>query len=253
MKAILWIAWIAARELFYERVFYLLAAICALALGLSFMLGQLTYAEQSKLTVDFLLGGIEISMILFSIFMGISLFHRELALGSISMVLSKPVSRTSFLLGKYLGQIGVQLIVIAFMGAVTLLACLRFEQASYLAITQTLALFFLEITVVTAVTYFFAVVAGGVTTALAALCFFCLGHLRPTVSSSLREPFAQGTWAMVKGLVPDLEIFNMKALASYGHTISTAELGWAALYALCCLLFFLGGAALFFERRDILT
>src|SRR3989338_8878152 len=111
MKHSFRIAWIAIRELLYERVFYLLVLFAAMALVLSLMLGQLTYAEQSKLTLDFMLGGIQLSMVLFSVFMGISLLQRELQMGSIAMVLSKPISRGSFLMGKYLGQISVQFFV----------------------------------------------------------------------------------------------------------------------------------------------
>jgi len=109
MKQALHISWIAVRELIYERVFHLLFSFVGLALILSILLGQLTYGEQTKLTIDFMLGSAHIAVILFSIFMGISLFQRELQMGSISMLLSKPVSRTSFLAGKYLGQILVQL------------------------------------------------------------------------------------------------------------------------------------------------
>ena len=55
------IAWIAIRELLYERVFYVLVSFAAVSLGLSLLLGQMTYAEQYKLTLDFMLAGIEIS------------------------------------------------------------------------------------------------------------------------------------------------------------------------------------------------
>ena len=53
------IAWIAIRELLYEKVFYVLVLFCVMALGLSLLLGQLTYAEQAKLTLDFMLAGID--------------------------------------------------------------------------------------------------------------------------------------------------------------------------------------------------
>lgn len=253
MKSAYYIAVVAARELVYERVFYLLVCFSGLALGLSLALGQLTYAEQAKLTLDFMLGGIEISMVLFSIFMGISLFHRELTLGSVSMILSKPIERASFIVGKFLGQTAVQFAVVASMTLITLAICSHLGgEISELAILQSVGLIFLEVTIITAVTYFFAVISGGVTTAVATLCFFGLGHLHDTFASNQR--LAQGiAWRILDAILPNLEIFNMKALASYGIAASFSEVGWASVYALCCVLFFISSAILIFSRRDILT
>jgi len=249
------IAWIAIRELLYERVFYILLSFAAAALALSLMLGQMTYAEQAKLTLDFMLAGIELSMILFSIFMGISLFQRELSLGSISMVLSKPVSRASFILGKYLGQLAVQLGVTLLMGLFTALVCMRFGSAvSFLSIFQTCLLIALEIAVLTAITYFFAVNAGAITTAVAALAFFAIGHLENTIADNVKY-YAENdvAWKAFENLIPNLEVFNMKSLASYGLSIPWHQVGLASLYAAICVVFYLVAASICFERKDILT
>ena len=250
------IAWIAIRELFYERVFYIFLSFSLLSLGLSLMLGQLTYAEQSKLTLDFMLGGIQLSMVLFAIFMGISLFQGELTLGSVSMVLSKPISRGTFLLGKYFGQVAVQSAVSLAMAAVTMLICSRFgDTISYGAILQTVVLIIFEVCVLSAVTYFFAVNAGAITTAVAALCVFGLGHMGDTISSNLvgNDDLPRLCWRVVRGIFPNLELFNMKMLASYGHSITWPEMGWASVYALSCTTFFLLAAILCFNRKDIFT
>jgi Cu-processing system permease protein len=248
------IAWIAIRELLYERVFYVLVSFALLSLGLSLLLGQMTYAEQYKLTLDFMLAGIEISMALFSIFMGISLFQREISLGSVSMVLSKPIARHTFLLGKYLGQILVQLAVTAAMVAVTISMTIYHEQSVVAPILQAAIMIFFEVAVLTAITYFFAVNAGAITTAVVTLCLFALGHLRDSVSKNLGGEFSvQTVWRLAKTMIPDLELFNMKGLASYGYGITGGELGWAALYAACCVCFFLVLASVTFSRKDILT
>ena len=183
------IAWIAIRELLYEKVFYILLCFSLLSLGLSMMLGQLTFSEQSKLTLDFMLGGIQLSMVLFAVFMGISLFQRELTLGSVSMVLSKPISRATFLLGKYIGQIAVQTFVSLAMAGVTILNlfCNFGNAISYTAILQTVTLIIFEVCVLSAVTYFFAVNAGAITTAVAALCVFGLGHTGRCISSNIGD------------------------------------------------------------------
>lgn len=246
------IAWIAIRELIYEKVFYLLFSFVGLALILGLLLGQLTYGEQAKLTLDFMLGCAHIAMVLFSIFMGISLFQRELQMGSVAMLLSKPISRTSFIFGKYLGQISVQLGVILAMSLVIVINCLRFEAVSYLAVSQAILLIFFETCIITAITYFFSVNAGSITAAIASFVFFAMGHYtaEPSKSTNIKSSVLSD---LITAIVPNLEIFNLKTFASYGVTITSREVGLSFCYALICIGVFLVLAAVTFDRKDILT
>jgi Cu-processing system permease protein len=191
-------------------------------------------------------------MVLFSIFMGISLFKREIQMGSISMLLSKPISRTSFLIGKYLGQILVQLGVLLSMTTVILISCLRFDGVNFIAVSEALLLIYFETCIIAAITYFFAVNAGSITAAIASFVFFAIGHysdepVRKTVTSPsiLKQ--------LIKAIFPNLEVFNLKTFASYGVTLLSSELGLSCAYAILCSLMFLILACLTFERKDILT
>jgi ABC-type transport system involved in multi-copper enzyme maturation permease subunit len=248
------IAWIAIRELLHEKVFYILLSFSLASFVFSLLLGQLTYAEQAKLTLDFMLGCTHFSMALFAVFMGISLFQKELLSGSISMTLSKPISRTTFIVGKCLGQIGMQFLMTLAMGTLTLALTSRYgAQLSSMATLQTTLLIAFEISVLTAITYLFAVNTGAITTAILTLTVFALGHTRDLVSSNLREKDELLVWNLTRTVIPDMEVFNMKQLASYGQSIPWNEFGWAGLYAAVCFAFYLFLAAVCFERKDILT
>lgn len=252
MKQVLHISWIAVRELIYEKVFYLLFSFAALALALAILLGQLTFGEQAKLTLDFMLGCAHIAMILFSIFMSISLFQRELLMGSVSMLLSKPISRSSFLIGKYLGQIFVQFGVMVAMTVVIVLTCLRFNNVQYAAILQAVLLMFFETCIIAAITYFFAVNSGGITAAIATFVFFVFGHY----THSIKKPIAGESFIakeIVSAVIPNLEVFNLKTFASYGVTVSSQEVFLSLCYAFICISVFLIAASLTFDRKDILT
>lgn len=254
IRKLLVITWVAIRELLYERVFYVLLTFALGAISLSLVLGQMTYNDQQKLSLDFMLAGIHLSMVLFSIFIGISLFKKELLLGSVAMVLSKPVSRVTFLLGKFLGQSIVQFMVTMAMVAVSLLLCRRLSHFSALAIWQSGWLIYLEISIITAITYLFAVNSGSVTTAIAAMVMFCLGHLREAITLNIAtNQSATQVWKVVKTLIPDFELFNMKSLAAYGIALNAPEVFWASVYAAICLFFFLFLAGATFQRKDILT
>jgi len=250
------IAWVAVRELIYEKVFYLLLGFVVMAMFVSMLLGQLTYISQAKLTLDFMLGGMELSMILLAVFMGIRLFQQELTMGSVSMILTKPISRWTFLLGKYFGQLFMQALIIAAMAGVTVAFCLRVETTDLTAIPifQSSFLIFLEVAVVMAITYCFAVNMGSVTTAICTLTVFALGHLRGSSGQQLSKHAKENFMApLIKGIIPDLELFNTKALASYGMMISWDAFAWAVLYAVICIVFFLTVASATFSHKDVLT
>ncbi len=252
MKALA-IASVAARELLHERVFYILLAFAVVGVVFSSALGQLTYADQAKLSLDFMLAGTQMSMVLFSIFVGVSLFQRELSSGSIAMVLSKPISRATFLIGKFFGQMGVQFIVMVALAGLTLFSrALQMDVPTGLwqGIAQSFYLSFLECIVLTAVTYFLATFCGPITTGTVAMSFYFLGHYRKTFDLTVGQSWV---WSVVEKLIPNLEVFNTKTLASYGIALPAGEVIWVTLYALVCALFFVFSAILVFRERDIPT
>jgi ABC-type transport system involved in multi-copper enzyme maturation permease subunit len=252
MKNTFRIAFVAVRELLHERVVYLLLGFAIAALAVSILLGQLTYVEHAQLTLDFLLAGQHLTMCGFAVFVGIALFQRELASGSVAMVLSKPVARSSFLLGKYLGQLVVQSVVIAGMGLVVFAASSVLGKAPVVAIAQATLMTALECAVLAGAAFFFAVNAGALTAALGCVAIFIAGHFRVSTvtGNSLTD---SATKILLRGLFPDLEVFNVRLLASYGLGLSTESLLIAVAYGALASAFFVALACLCFEHRDVQT
>lgn len=250
MKAILSITKISVRELLYERVFYILVAFTLCTLAISFLIGQLTYADREKLTVDFVLTGIEVAMVLFSVFMGISLFQRELNLGTVALVLSKPISRGSFLLGKFFGQLIVQIALIAIL---SLLVLFIGGVTGIEAILQNLITTTLKISILTAVTYLFAVNTGAILSAMGSLLIYCLGHFVENVTMSIKDPTHLTFWKFIQFFVPALESLNLKNLASYNILLPWSEIGILILYGGLMTGVYLSLAVFCFNERDILT
>jgi len=254
MKSTFVIAGITIKELLHERVFYLLAGFSFLALLLSSLLGDLTYAEQSKITVDFLLAGIQLTNLFFSVFMGITLLNRELNLGWIALVLSKPVSRHGFLLGKFLGQMTVQVFLVLVMGLLSVGLCsLTQIQVNSIAVFQTLLLFIMEGFVMSSLIYLFAVNLGALVSAACGLSVFALGHIMEGAEKTNQAIASSPLWWVLKGVFPNFKVFNMKSLAAYGLAMDWGLLGIAALYALVCSVLYFILSCFFFSKRDIFT
>lgn len=254
MKSVWVIAGITIKELFHERVFYLLAGFAFLALLLSSLLGDLTYAEQSKITLDFLLAGIQLTNLFFSIFMSITLLNRELNLGWIALVLSKPVSRFEFLLGKFLGQTLVQVLLVLVMGLLSTGLCsLTQIQINQEAVFQSLLLFIFEGFVMTSLIYLLAVNFGALLSAATGLAIFALGNVLEGATKTNQALATSPVWILLKGIIPNFKIFNMKGLVAYGISLDWGLLGIAGLYAFVCSVLYFLLASIFFSRRDIFT
>lgn len=251
MRPLLSITQVAIRELIYEKVFYILVAFSICTLGLSFLLGQLTYTEQAKLTIDFMLGGIEISMVLFSIFMGISLFQRELLLGTVALILSKPISRGTFLAGKFLGQVTVQTLLIGAMCFLVLL--LGSEEITIQATLQAFFSISLKICILTALTYLFAVNTGAILSAMGSLLIYCLGHFAENVTQSIKDPTHLAAWKLIQFFAPSFESLNLKNLSSYNILLPGNEILLLTFYGLMMTGVYLSLAIFCFNERDIPT
>src|SRR4051812_6925954 len=105
------ILWVIAkntfREIIRDRILYGLHIFAILLIGFSLVLGELSFAEQTRISINFGLAGIHLSAITLSIFIGSSLVAKEIEKQTILTLLARPVSRLQFLVGKYLGLIMV--------------------------------------------------------------------------------------------------------------------------------------------------
>src|SRR5690606_7652919 len=119
-----------------------------------------------------------------AIFVGVSLVWKELEKRTVYSLLSKPVSRTNFILGKYLGFCVTLLFNTLVMGVGITLALLYVGGAKYIAgVWPAIYLIFLEMTIITGVAIMFSSFSTPALSALLTFFVFVIGHF----SSSLRD------------------------------------------------------------------
>ena len=105
------------RESVRDRVLYSLVLFAVLLIGVSYLIGQLTAGQDIKIIKDFGLAAISIIGLLIAVFIGVGLVWKEVERRSIYSVLSKPVRRYEFVLGKYFGLALTLLVNVAVMTA----------------------------------------------------------------------------------------------------------------------------------------
>jgi len=237
-----------------DRIFYLVAVFGFVMLASTAILSPLTVGAQGKIMADVGLASMVIFGLLVVVFVGSSMVRKELDKGTIVTILSKPVGRREYLLGKFLGLNMTLLAMLAVMGALFLIMLFvspgtfsfRFLAAFYLC--------FLELTLINAVVVFFSTCVSPVLAAVFTLGMFVVGHL----SESIRDfgklqggVFQQTTSEIVYYLTPNLEVFNVRGAVVHGDVVTTSHLLMATLYAICWtgLLLLLAGAI--FNRKEL--
>jgi ABC-type transport system involved in multi-copper enzyme maturation permease subunit len=183
---------------------------------------------------------------------GTSLVHKELDKRTVFVVLTKPVSRSAFLIGKLLGLIGTLTVLVAAMGASYLLLLAILKVPLTLGMYQAIGFAWLELLVLTSLTMVFSTFTTPVLCMLYAFAFYIIGHNSGTLKGLAMHAGA-GMKALLTALyyvLPNLATFDIKNQVVYGYAASPQVVTWAIIYAggYAAVLFSI--AVLIFRRRE---
>src|SRR5215207_6473388 len=140
------------REAVRDRVLYNLVLFVLLITASAIFLGELTAGQEARTIVNLGLGACLLFGAFISIFVGVSLVSKEIEKRTVYAVFAKPVSRTEFILGKYLGLCLTLLVNVLVMGVGVSLALVYVGGGRLaLSIWGAIFLIFLELMILTAV------------------------------------------------------------------------------------------------------
>jgi ABC-type transport system involved in multi-copper enzyme maturation permease subunit len=93
------------REAVRDRVLYLLLVVGLAGVAFSHFLGEVSVGDPLHVVADTGLTAVSLLGIMISVFVGTGLIYKELDKRTVFTILSKPVRRGEFVLGKYLGLV----------------------------------------------------------------------------------------------------------------------------------------------------
>lgn len=253
MTAIGAIALNAFRESLRDKILYNLLVFAGLLIGLSVLLADLSITEHHKIIADMGLAAINLTGAIIAIFVGISLVNKEIERKTVYTIVSRPISRSFFILGKYAGLALTLLVNIAIMFGVFLVTLGLYHVPIGLSLFQAIHLIFVELLVMTAIAIFFSTFSSTTLSAILSLGLYIIGHLTADLKS-LAEKSESGvtSWIMsaLYYLFPNLEALNIKGQAAVGIPVDLGYLVLATLYGMFYAAVLIAGACLVFQRRD---
>lgn len=253
MRAVWIIALNTFREIIRDRILYGIVVFALLLIGLSLALGELSFAEQGRISADFGFTGIQLSASILAIFAGSTLVAKEIEKQTILTLLARPITRTQFLIGKFFGLTLVILVVMAGLALVLagIVSFLHIEIGA--AFSQALFGVLLEALLLISLALFFGVFSRPVMTVIFTASLFLLGHwvssLEFFIEKSESASFKVVATA-VKTLIPNLERFNWRSAPIYNSVVPGGEILGAVAYAAGWILLLLAATSLIFRRRD---
>src|SRR6266480_3639284 len=93
----------AFREAVRDRVLYNLVLFVLLLIGGAIFLGELSAGQDAKIIADLGLSAMLLFGVFIAIFVGVGLVYKEIERRTLYAILTKPIGRGQFLIGKYLG------------------------------------------------------------------------------------------------------------------------------------------------------
>lgn len=241
------------RETVRNKILYVILAFALVVIGLTWFLADLSMGELSRIVADVGLASIHLFGVTIAVFLGITLVSQEMERKTIYLVLSKPVPRWEFVLGKAAGLCGTILLTTSVM-AVTLFAVYAaYGGKAEPGILLASAGVYLELVLLVCLATLFSTFTTPTLSAMFTIALFLIGHLSHSLfvmGGQAKSAAARTAASVLFYVLPNLELFNLKDGVVHGDVRSAAILIPSAVYLLCYGAAVLLLACLLFSRKD---
>ncbi len=265
MSGMLGRMWAIALNTFREavriRVLYGVLVLVFGANAFAVVLGEMSIHEQARVARDVGLASISLFGSLTAIFLGVALLYAEVQKRTVHAIVSKPIERWEFVLGKYLG-IATTLTVLVALFTVAMLLLLLYQGVGLDAtIGKAVVLGWVEVLTVAAIAVFFSSFSTPFLSGIFALALFVIGRVTPDMKAALgSEEASAGIKSLLSvtlEIVPDLHLFAISGrtldganVSVHGDFVTWGYVASASGYGLLWIAGLLALAMVIFQRRD---
>jgi ABC-type transport system involved in multi-copper enzyme maturation permease subunit len=243
-----------AREAIRNKVLYSILLFAVLLVAIAALFGSASIGDQMKFVKDFSLLGISWFGVITTVALGVNLLNKELGKRTIFNILSKPVARWEFVVGKFLGLLATVSVLVLAMSCGLIGFLYLLEPQPHWALLLAAATIVLELMVLIALALLFSAIV--VTPTLAGL--FTIAAFVSGRSSSYLLTFDSDEYPTVlrhtaralHAIVPHLDRFNISDQVVYGTSFSPWYFLHIVIYATAYSALVLLLAIALFHRRE---
>ena len=242
------------REAVRDKVLHSIFFFAVIGIICSVVLKEITIGDQAKIIRSIGQGGVDIFSAVIAMFLGISLLYKEIEKKTIYTILSKPIPRWIFVMGKYCGlMLTVLSEVVLLSGVYVLVISIQqgFPDDSFFI---SLPLLLVELMLLTAWATLFSAYSSPTVATAFILSIFVIGHLADDIwvfGNQSENPMLQQMARYLYWILPNFEALSIRDIAVHQESIPWSRF-WAAFgYGLSYTCAVLLLAVNVFEKKDI--
>jgi ABC-type transport system involved in multi-copper enzyme maturation permease subunit len=254
IKKIYSIAFFTAKEIIKSKILLNVLMLGVALMVVTYVAFSFTYGEAARVALDFGLGMLSISSVGIAIFIGVGLLSKEIENRTVYMIISRPVPRYAFILGKLLGLITVLVLNIVLLASLTIL-CYFLAGGEYNSLILLSILFtIIESIIVLLFVCVMSLLTSPTLSVLLTIMTYISGH---AISETKLTSFAKHAPGLMEALnfyhfvLPGFYKLNIKDFILYKQTIEISYISNTIAYGIVYSLFLTTLAILIFERKNL--
>jgi len=242
------------REAVRDRVLYSILFFAVGVLCLSLAVQEITIGDHEKVVRSVAQAAIDGFGSLIAMFLGVSLVYKEIERKTVYTVLSKPIPRWMFVLGKYAGlvltlTVEIAILLVLYTGLMT--AQQHFPPPVVFVSMLTLLA---QLMLLTAWATLFSTFSTPTTAAAFTLAIFVIGHLADDIwlfGSQAQSVTVQQVARILYWLLPNFSLFSLRPEAVHELPIPWDRVAGVLAYGAAYTTAVLSLAVAVFQRRDL--
>lgn len=237
---------------FRNKTMYMLFLFAAIMFVASFLFSTLGGEQEKRLLFDLGIGCIELFGLIVAVFTAVTLVLEEIESRTIYLVLSRPLMRYHYIIGRYIGLLLSVALSVVLMGCIHLIVLKikgwEFDARYFLLLFMTLE----KISLISSIALFFSLFSTSAASSVVfTLFFWVLGHFAIELKflGSRLDSFFKGIMTIVYYLIPNLQYFNIRDQWDLPG-FSLSFIGLASLYAAVYITVSLSLCTILFNRKE---
>jgi ABC-type transport system involved in multi-copper enzyme maturation permease subunit len=231
------IALVTFRESMRSKVLYSLFLFAVLLIAASVFFGTVSIGDRAQVVKDFGLFSISLLTALYVVIAGSTLVHKELSRRTVYNILSRPIARWQFVVGKYFGLLLTTATLVVLMLACFLTFVMLFEGEFDPLLIVAGVHILLEVSIVCAVTILFsALVVTPMLSGMFSFGVFLVGRSSGVLENFLLLESTGGfrgyLLKLIYLLLPNLEMLNISNMVVYGLAPTVPQCLWSVGYSM---------------------
>lgn len=238
----------------HKKIYFVGLSIGALLTLLSLLLGPLGFEEEKRLSINFGLAGAQVGAVFLAVLSGATLLKEELENQSAFIFLSKDISRTQYLLSKFVGFVFSLSITLGILSGFFFLTAFLTGLEWSLKILIPFSGIFVEGLVLFSFAILISLVTSSLLTVGLSFCFFLITHWVHTLEKLIGQnasPFLKTVGPFISWIIPNMESLNWKSHLTYNEWLDPQEYFFSLAYGFFWMIVFLCLSVLVFNKKDL--